>query len=158
MANTDDKLYLDGIIQDMKYFDETNYVIGQKKVVLRNIWFWLYCWFGIGIQGDIHQGGWILTQNASCGLTGKKHGHGWGYFIIHGSNVLTVTILYNWCILYIVISVTLDLWPPMFFLYPCVQNKLLIKAVSVFVWVSGKFYHSGVRLLQLTFWWHYWRE
>ena len=90
MANTNDILYLDDIIQDMKYFDETNYVKGNQKVVLRNIWFWSYWWVGMSLQADIHWGIWIFKENVSCGFMGKKHGQGWEYFIIHGSNVLKV--------------------------------------------------------------------
>ena len=90
MTNNNDILYLDDIIQDMKYFDETNYVEGNQKVVLRNIWFWSYWWVGMSLQADIHWGIWIFKENVSCGFMGKKHGQGWEYFIIHGSNVLNV--------------------------------------------------------------------
>ena len=42
IAKNDDILSPDYIMQAIKYFDETNYVMGHQKVVLRNILFWLY--------------------------------------------------------------------------------------------------------------------
>ena len=42
IAKNDDILSPDYIMQAIKYFDETNYVMGHQKVVLINILFWLY--------------------------------------------------------------------------------------------------------------------